>query len=150
MQLGINSINTSLARHHQVGPDFLGRNVREVPAYDQPSSVVDHRDMYRVVPTRVRDTQASAWEQKTKQLVPNEKVRTPLISARCPTECGCSFHRPSQFRSPKLLDPTISFLFVGYFANPLILRRCDVAECVRRPSRASVAYTFPGWLFRKS
>lgn len=69
-----------------------------------------------------------------------------LTTSHCGSDCCCSCHRRSGFRSPSLLDNVLGSLSVGYHASPWTTPTCNSPCCRHRFKKFTYIHAFPQWL----
>ena len=67
-------------------------------------------------------------------------------TSHCESDCCCSCHRRSRFRSPSLLDNVLGSLCLGYYTSPWAARTCNSPFCRLRAQKFTYIHAFPQWL----
>ncbi|MCJ1309880.1 Ankyrin repeat domain-containing protein 44 [Agyrium rufum] len=70
---------------------------------------------------------------------------------KCSSECHCTCHNISSYRTPQYLEYFIGTVFWGYVGQPRSRLECDVQKCRKRRSATTfVTYLFPTWFLART
>ena len=72
-----------------------------------------------------------------------------LTTDHCGSECCCSCHRRSLFRSPSLLNNVLGSLSVGYHTSPWAAPTCKSPSCRHRSRKFTYIHAFPQWFWNR-
>ena len=72
-----------------------------------------------------------------------------LTTSQCGSNCCCSCHRRSRFRSPNLLGNVIGSHSVGYHTSPWAAPTCHSPSCRHHSRMFTYSYAFPQWLWNR-
>ncbi len=72
-----------------------------------------------------------------------------LTTSHCGSDCSCSCHRRSRFRSPSLLDNVLGSHSVGYHTSPWAAPTCNSPSCRHRSRKFTYTYAFPQRLCKR-
>ena len=72
-----------------------------------------------------------------------------LTTDHCGSDCCCSCHRRSLFRSPRLLDNVLGSLSVGYHTSPWAAPTCKSSSCRHRSRKFTYIHAFPQWFWNR-
>ena len=79
----------------------------------------------------------------------NPTTSFQLTTSQCGSDCCCTCHRRSLFRSPSLLGNIIGSLSVRYHTSPWAAPTCNSPSCRRYSKKFTYVYAFPQWLWNR-
>ena len=79
----------------------------------------------------------------------NSMTSLQLTKSHCGSECCCSCHRRSLFRSPSLLGNALGVLCVEYCTSPWTIPTCNSPSCRQNSKKLTYIYAFPQWLWNR-
>ena len=92
--------------------------------------------------------------EQSRSSLPSDQLQSliaplQLTTSHCGSDCSCSCHRRSRFRSPSLLDNVLGSHSVGYHTSPWAAQTCNSPSCRHRSKKFTYTYTFPQWLWSR-
>ena len=79
----------------------------------------------------------------------NSMTSLQMTTSQCGSNCCCSCHRRSRFRSPSLLGNVIGSFSVRYHASPWAAPTCNSPSCRHHSRMSTYTYAFPQWLWNR-
>ena len=72
-----------------------------------------------------------------------------MRTSQCGSDCRCSCHRRSRFRSPSLFGNAVGSFSLGYYTSPWAAPSCNSPSCRHRSRKFTYTYAFPQWLWNR-
>jgi hypothetical protein len=77
-------------------------------------------------------------------------TRTGNALSVCPSDCSCSCHVQTRFRTPRFLQQVTGFLLLGYSGHAVLQQQC-ISSCLREDSKPlQMTYFFPRWFVNRA
>ena len=120
------------------------RNTEKV-FHPATKSSIGRFNMFPLSPNHNEPNDANLTSGQTQSLMESLELATD----HCGSDCCCSCHRRSLFRSPSLLDNVLGSLSIGYHTSPWAAPTCNSPSCRHRTRKFTYIHAFPHWFWNR-